>query len=782
MGGSGGSGGSLPPDEVAPREAQFLRRVETRLIHLAALTMAESEVLVEVAVAAAVRGLYTYRVPEALRERAVPGARVAVPFGKSRRATGYVLGPAAAPPCGVALRDVTGVLDDFPLFTPDLLTLLRWAEAYYLCPPGELFRAALPPGLNLRAGATAPRRRAVEYAEPALGAAAALPSLASRAHAQHAVLAYLVARGRIPVEELRAAFPRGRSLLSSLAARGLAALTSEAPAPGGVLASPGGAAQRPSSEQEAALAVLGEALAARTFAPFLLHGVTGSGKTEVYLQLIARARAEGRGALVLVPEIALTPQLAGRFRARFGGEVALLHSGLSGAERHAEWLRLRRGEARLCVGVRSAVFAPVEDLAVVVVDEEHDPSFKQEEGPSYQARDLAVVRAKQAGAVCLLGSATPSLESLENARRGRYRLVELTRRIDDRPLPEVRIVDLGGLRREGWRLGPGLLSPPLAEALITTCDAGRQSILFLNRRGFQTLVLCEACGREERCPHCSVALTHHRRRGVLLCHYCGATAPASATCSACGGPRRGVGVGTESVEAAVRELLPGARVDRLDRDAVRSASEVSAVLARFARRETDVLVGTQMVTKGHDFPGVTLVGVILADTALALPDFRAAERTFQLLTQVAGRAGRGGEAGQVLIQTWSPASPAVACAVEHDYRRFAEGELAARLATRWPPFRRLLAVRVEGDEEGARHLAERLARAARPALADGEVALLGPAPAALEKLRGRYRWHLLFRAEGPRPLRRVHALLEPLARRPPGGTSIRFDVDPSSMV
>src|SRR6266536_1859551 len=448
-------------------------------------------------------------------------------------------------------------------------------------------------------------------------------------------------------------------------------------------------------DQAAARDVLAAALEAREFAPFLLHGVTGSGKTEVYLRAIAKVRASGRGALVLVPEIALTPQLAGRFRARFGADVALLHSGLSDAERHAEWLRLRHGEARICVGVRSAIFAPVQDLAMVVVDEEHDPSFKQEDGPGYQARDLAVVRAKQAGAACVLGSATPSLESLENARRGRYRLLELPLRVDDRPLPAVEVVDLARLRRGGRPLG--LVSPPLAAALEATLAARQQAILFLNRRGFQTLVVCEACGREERCESCSVSLTYHRRRGVLLCHYCGRVERVTPACPACGGPRRGIGVGTEQVEAAVRQLLPAARVARLDRDAVGSADDVAAVLARFANREVDVLVGTQMVTKGHDFPGVTLVGVVLADVALALPDFRAAERTFQLLAQVAGRAGRGAEPGRVLVQTYAPEHYSIRCAARHDYAAFVAGELASRRALGWPPFARLLAVRVEGS-------------------------------------------------------------------------------------
>ncbi|HEX9399145.1 MAG TPA: primosomal protein N' [Anaeromyxobacter sp.] len=752
--------------------------------------------LVEVAVAAAVRGTFTYRVPPALVSEVALGQRVAVPFGRSRRATGYVVGFPTASPAGLALRDVAEVLDAFPPFTPRLVELIRWAEEYYLAPPGELLRAALPPGLNTRRGTQGPARRGVEYGAAEPGAAEALASLA-RAPAQRAVLDYLLLRGRIPLEELRRAFPHGRAALAALSVRGLVRIERETPIVRAGLLDGGGAAPALNPAQAAALAEIEGAFG--TFQPFLLHGITGSGKTEVYLHAIAHARAAGKGALVLVPEIALTPQLSGRFRARFGDDVALLHSGLSGAERHAEWLRLRRGEARICVGVRSAVFAPVQDLAVVVVDEEHEGSFKQDDGPAYHARDLAVVRGKLEDAVVILGSATPSLETLENARRGRYRRLELPSRIDDRPLPAVELVDLRRLRKPGvdlapqgapnkergfaarTDLAPGLLSPRLVDALAETVSAGQQAILFLNRRGYQTLVVCEGCGQEARCPDCSLALTHHARRAVLLCHACGRSERMETRCPACDGVRFGVGVGTEQVEEAVRASVPAARVARLDRDAVGSADDTAALLARFARRDLDVLVGTQMVTKGHDFPGVTLVGVVLADTALALPDFRAGERTFQLLTQVAGRAGRGAEAGRVLVQTFNPATRAVARAAGHDYAGFAEEELDERRRRGWPPFTRLLAVRIEGTDASAPQAAEALARAARPAL-QGEVALLGPAPAAIERIRGRTRWHLLFRAPGPQPLFRVHRALLPVAARPPGGAAVRFDMDPYSML
>ncbi|MBX3248764.1 MAG: primosomal protein N', partial [Myxococcales bacterium] len=520
------------------------------------------------------------------------------------------------------------------------------------------------------------------------------------------------------------------------------------------------------------------------FSTFLLHGVTGSGKTEVYLRLIAAARALGKGALVLVPEIALTPQLSGRFRARFGDDVALVHSGLSQAERHAEWTRLRRGDARICVGVRSAIFAPVRDLAVIVVDEEHDGSFKQDDGPAYHARDLAVVRGRVEDAVVLLGSATPSLESLENAARGRYRKLELPARVDDRPLPEVRLVDLTRLRRaKGQPLGPGLVSPELADALTATLDAGQQSIVFLNRRGYETLVVCELCGEEARCTECSVSLTHHARRGVLVCHTCGHTERMSVACPACGGVRRGVGVGTEQVEEALRALLPRARVARLDRDTA-TGRTVEAVLDRLRRREVDVLVGTQMVTKGHDLPGVTLVGVVLADQSLAFPDFRAGERTFQLLAQVAGRAGRGERPGRVVFQTFQPEHPAIRAAAEHDYEAFYDVEIADRRDLAYPPFGRMIAVRVDAVDEGrAKETAAALARiaSAHPGIRKGELNLQGPAPAPIARLRGRFRYRFLVRGERA-ALRQVASKIAAAIDEGLGPARASVDVDPSSML
>jgi primosomal protein N' (replication factor Y) len=532
------------------------------------------------------------------------------------------------------------------------------------------------------------------------------------------------------------------------------------------------------AEQGQAVAAITAGLAVDAFSAFLLHGVTGSGKTEVYLRVIAEARRGGRGAIVLVPEISLTPQLAARFRARFGDDVAVLHSGLADGERFDAWQRLREGRVGIALGARSAVFAPVARLGVVVVDEEHDASFKQEEGVRYHGRDLALVRAQQARAVCVLGSATPSLETYHNAAEGgRMGRLVLASRATARPLPCVEVIDL----RKHKADREGLLSAPLALALEETVRAGEQAILFLNRRGFATFLLCRACGHALRCDDCSVALTLHRGRGALVCHYCGRATRRPETCPACRATALAdLGAGTERVEAALRERFPEARVGRLDRD-TSGGKGLARILGAMAAREIDILVGTQMVTKGHDFPGVTLVGVVLADTGLNWPDFRAAERGFQLLTQVAGRAGRGEQPGRVIIQTYNPDHPAVACAKDHDYLRFVAGELGAREELGYPPFGRLVAVRLEGvDEAAVREVAESLADAARAWMGrtGQSIVLKGPAPAPIARIRGRTRWQLLLKGER----QAVRALGWHLLRavRPTRDVRVHVDVDPMS--
>jgi len=602
------------------------------------------------------------------------------------------------------------------------------------------------------------------------------------------ILQWVQDRGELLLSELRTLHPQPHASLRSLLERGL--LRSE---PVEALRDPflrdpvePDQAPTPSPAQARALERLGRALGERRFAPVLLHGETGSGKTEVYLEVIRRARAEGGTALVMVPEISLTPQLAGRFRARFGDDaVAVLHSGLSDGERYDQWRRIRAGRAPIVVGARSAVFAPLERPRVFVVDEEHDPSYHQTESPRYDGRNLALLRAQACGALILLGSATPSLESYAQAQRGRYELVELKGRPGGARLPEVELVDL----RSSDAKGPAQpFSEPLRTALQATLAAGEQSILFLNRRGYAPSVLCPTCGASLSCEDCSVSLTFHRTDRSLRCHYCDRSQSVPDACPVCGARRFTLmGLGTEKVEAAVRSLLPGARVARLDRDTVGRQGGLEDLLRSVREREVDVLVGTQMVTKGHDFPGVTLVGVLLADQGLRVPDFRAGERSFQLLTQVAGRAGRAERPGRVIVQAYDPGHHAVACAQAQDYAAFLAAEVPLRQRAGFPPFAHLVALHLDGSdaqrtEEGARRLGEELsARLLAPGAP--RVTLLGPARAPLEQLRGRYRWQLLLRSKQRAAVRSLLPLLLQLAQQAQAaGLRAAVDVDPISML
>ena len=509
----------------------------------------------------------------------------------------------------------------------------------------------------------------------------------------------------------------------------------------------------------------------------LLHGVTGSGKTEVYARLARAAVARGRQALVLVPEIALTPAIAARLRPAFGARVAIQHSGLSDGARHDQWHRIRRGEVDVVVGTRSAVFAPLPSVGLIVVDEEHDGSYKQDESPRYHGRDVAVMRGKRDGALVVLGSATPSLESFRHADSGRYRLFTLPQRVGSRPLPAVRIVDM---REQFAEHGPDIvLSAPLAEAIDGRLADREQALVLLNRRGFAASLLCRVCGQTLECPDCSVSLTFHRAAGRARCHYCGYSRPRPAACPRCSGTvLEHVGFGTERVQAEIERRWPAARVARLDRDTVRRRGGAARLLQRVARRELDVLVGTQMVAKGHDFPGVTLVGVVSADIGLGVPDFRAAERTFQLLTQVAGRAGRGSAPGEAIVQTLHPGHYAIRHACDQAYAPFHEQELRFRRALRYPPVVSLVSVVVRGTLRD-RAVREAATLAARLRAAPRRFTVLGPAPAPLARLRGRYRVQLFLKGGGRAEMR--EALLRVLEEHPRLKRSAVVDVDPVSV-
>jgi primosomal protein N' (replication factor Y) len=503
----------------------------------------------------------------------------------------------------------------------------------------------------------------------------------------------------------------------------------------------------------------------------------------VYIELLKEVvLRRGMGAIVLVPEIALTPQTVSRFRAHFGDQVAVLHSGLSQGERFDAWRQLRRGERRIAVGARSAIFAPVHPLGAVVVDEEHDGSYKQSEGPRYHARDVAVVRAARAGAVCVLGSATPSLESWANAKKGKFRLLSLPARVGGGALPPVEVVDL----REVWKdRGPahGILSSRLVDAVRSRLAREEQVILLLNRRGYSSFIQCRECGEVWRCPHCAVSLTFHRVTGRLLCHYCRHQEPVPQRCLRCGGEDLGFrGLGTEQVERVVAEAFPGARIARMDVDTTSGKGAHHEILGRFGRGEVDILLGTQMIAKGLDFHRVTLVGVVNADVGIHLPDFRASERTFQLLSQVAGRTGRGALGGEVIIQTSLPDHYTVQAALSHDYLTFAGRELEERHHPAYPPYTRLANVVVSSpEEELAAREAERGARWLRRELrtagltGEGGVELVGPAPAPIERLHGRWRWHFLLRSPSPRLL--GQALQRFWLGFRPRGSDVRVSLD-----
>jgi len=635
----------------------------------------------------------------------------------------------------------------------------------------------------------APRARAAREGwvalAPGIDPESAAGAALARAPKQAALLRRLALSGPVPAASLGAeAAP-----LRALVARGLVA-REEREAPRDVLGAPledlATGARRPilTAEQADALAPIVEAVAGRRAEPFLLHGVTGSGKTEIYLRAVEATLAAGRQALVLVPEITLTHQILARLRARFGdAALAVLHSGLRPGERVEQWQKLRRGETPIAVGARSALFAPVERLGLVVIDEEHDSAYKNEEGFRYHARDLAYRRCESARCPLVLGSATPSLETRYAAERGRLRRLVLADRIAGRPLPAVEIVDLARERAKTPRGRKLILTQPLRRALAETLAEGGQAILFLNRRGFSTRIQCFECGAAERCRHCDISLVYHARDHVLRCHYCGFEAAPPDVCSACGAPESALlGLGTERVEEEVIARFPEARVGRLDRDTERRRGGSEAVLRALRDHTLDILVGTQMVAKGHDFPGVTLVGVVAADVGLHLPDFRAAERTFQLLTQVAGRAGRGSVPGRVVVQTFVPDHYAIRPVATHDYESFYAEELVHRRTLGYPPCGRLAVALLAGPDEAetlaaARRLAAR-AQAEPAAQAPGAVEVLGPAAAPIARLRDRYRFHVLLRGPDAKAVREVAQAMAREAMALPRAIRAHVDVNP----
>jgi primosomal protein N' (replication factor Y) len=788
--------------------------------------------VVDVALPVPLAQVFTYRLPRGASSSTLvprPGSLAVCPF-RGKRLLGVVLSarPARAEDKGLKLRSLDRVLEA-PSLPSDLFEFLLEVARYYLAPVGEVMRLALPPAerateelleqptLFSQAAGVAPR--IISFAIPA-PYSETQETRVRLGKVQASVLARIRATAGVSIAELTKSAPSARQACEKLAELGLVTLEQRERPADPFFASPAERDTPPelTVDQASAVAALHEELqrvaarrlptapaasapapaasapapAASAPAPaeskvtpgpggstVLLRGITGSGKTEVYLRAIAEARRLGLGVIVLVPEIALTPQLLSRFRARFGDDVAVLHSALTPKERLTMWKRLRAGEVDVAIGARSALFAPIQRLGLIIVDEEHDPSFKQEEGVRYQARDMAILRAHRAGGVALLGSATPSLEAIHLVRSGRARLCELTQRARAQSLPQVEIVDLR-------RIGPGptgdkRLSLPLHRAIEATLQRKEQIILFLNRRGFSPSARCESCGALAECPNCAVALTYHKGHGgTLRCHYCDYQIEMWKACTACGSADLALeGIGTERLEETLQQAFPEARVARLDRD-VGSGKAGHKILERVARGEVDILVGTQMVAKGHDLPRVTLVGVINADAALSIPDFRAAERGFHLLVQVAGRAGRGDLGGRVIVQTYDPKHVAIASAARHDVTGFTDAELMARQELSYPPFSRLALLRVDGlDEAKTAREAARLAALARGLTG---VEVMGPAPAPITRVRNRFRYRVLLRAASRADLRRAAlAVLHGVSSLPTGVGAV-LDVDPSSFL
>jgi len=783
----------------------------------------------------ALRKEFDYSIPADLAGQIDVGSRVQVPFG-ARKILGVVT--AVAEESGRAgLKPILKVIGTQTLVTPKVLKLARWMGEYYCCAPETALKSVLPEAVRKEDAGW--RERLWVRALPPPGA---LPELSKR---QRDVWTVIEARRSLPLAELLELTQSTAATVRKLEDRGLVTISPEVSerdpyaletilatqplavnpaqaaalekikaAMGSARIPPGASAVPPGNGGPGALSPEGDvALDGSLNSPknttFLLHGVTGSGKTEIYLQAIAHALEQGRGAIVLVPEIALTPQTVERFKARFSSGqwqtlVAVLHSHLSAGERHDEWHKIRQGRARIVIGARSAIFAPVEPLGLIIVDEEHEQTYKQEEAPRYHARDVAIMRGQMENAVVVLGSATPSLESYYNCKRGKFTLLELPERVDDQKMPYVRVVDM---RQAAYKeKGPPLFSPQLKEAITQRLERAEQTILFLNRRGYSTSLQCPQCGYVANCPNCSVSLTYHRIDQRLACHICGHNEKVPAVCPEpkCKNPAiRFAGTGTQKVEEVLAKLFPRARVHRMDADTMKRKDDYRRVLGDFRAGKIDILVGTQMIAKGLHFPNVTLVGIIYADSALHQPDFRAGERTFQLLTQVAGRAGRGEVEGEVFVQAFTPFHPAIQFARRHDFVGFYDQEIEFREQLKYPPASRvaLLTLKSRSEEKvkfSADHLkgvlekkllepappsspaAEKNAAEGRAPGAFRDLIIAGPAPAPLLRAENFYRYQIMLRTRAMSALsRELGQILQSL--KLPEDVSLVVDIDPVSL-
>ena len=739
---------------------------------------------------------FTYAVPEALAARVVPGARVVVPL-RNGREVGIVTALDASLPEGITAKAILDAPDAVPALTAPLLELGRWIAERYATPVGLVYRAMLPSALGV-ASRSAPAGRE----EATVSVMRRFPSLLERdvffkrAPAQRSAYEALEAMdGRVALSHLTGKLGITRAVITALAKRGALMITkhavmrdpfaARADAQRAAASAAGAAPLEPSAAQRAAIDTL---IAAAPGEVALLHGITGSGKTLVYIEVLRHVvNVQGKGAIVLVPEIALTPQTVDRFRAAFGDKVAVLHSALSDGERLDAWRALHRGERRIAVGARSAIFAPIADLGAVIVDEEHESSYKQNEAPRYHARDVAIARARHEGAIAVLGSATPSLETWAAALDGRMRRLSLPMRAGAGELPAVEVVNLAGPQSRTVDPVRVALSEPLERAIKETLARDEQVILLLNRRGFASFVQCPGCGWVAECPNCSISLTAHKAPSRWVCHYCQHQQEPATQCPRCSTPVLSMrGLGTQQVERLVAERFAQATVARMDVDTTSGKWAHVEILDRVASGEVDILLGTQMIAKGLDFANVTLVGVIDADIGINLPDFRSSERTFQLLAQVAGRAGRGAKAGRVIIQTRAPTHHAVRCAMTHDYEAFVAEELQSRRSPAYPPTVQLANVLVSGEVQDdvaaqAQLAADWLTRLIAAKKVAG-LTLVGPAPCPIERVEKRWRWHLLVKAVDARSLTRVGRYFA--ERFAPASHQVRvsWDRDPVSLL
>jgi len=726
-----------------------------------------------------------YSIPEEFEGSLSVGMRVIVPLGR-RRVTGVIVKLESRSSID-KVKPIAARLDDVPILDASFLKLCQWTAQYYVASLGEVLAVALPPGVRTETRVFVAFRRSPDAFHGQLDKAI-LDEVKHRVRVQRttlgrlfpgrgvpAALNRLIADGSVAIEDRLRGHRREERRFRKLVHKEQGSGPST-PVPDRLL----------TEEQTTALGRLQQPLEKGGFQTFLLHGVTGSGKTEVYLRAMEAVCGQGRQSLILVPEIALTPQLLDRVEERFPGHVAVLHSGLTGADRWRHWWRIVGGEVHVVVGARSAVFAPIPLLGLIIVDEEHDASYKQEEGIRYHGRDLAVVRGQVSDCPVILGSATPSVESYNNVRSGRYALLEMARRVEEKPLPVVDIVDLRAREGSASATRP-LFSDTLVHALQANFARGQQSLIFLNRRGFANFLQCWSCGFVLRCSHCSISLTYHRERGRVFCHHCGFNEAKMNACPECGNLSFSeVGFGTEKVEQELRGLVPRARIDRMDRDTTARRGAQERIFRSWENGELDILVGTQMITKGHDVGGVTLVGVLYADLSLNLPDFRAVEKTYQLISQVAGRAGRGDQPGRVIVQTLMPEHYCFPHAKLHDYKGFFDEETAFRRELSYPPFQRLVQLRLEGTDatdvaRRATRLAGDLRRLADSHPSGSTVEILGPVAAPIAKLRDRYRWQTLLKGPRSRTLLEMARTASEWVPRSKG-IRLQIDVDPYNML